>query len=128
MNLSPRQRRFAELTVQGFSQCEAYKLAYGDAGPNARFKAHKLATKGHIVAYVHELRLPQVQSTVLGLEEKRRMLRQIVEADVMSVFDDDGSLNMDALRRLPKHALEDFNVSERTSKDGTVVRKVTVRF
>ncbi len=71
-------------------------------------------------------------AAALTLEEKQRMLADIVQLNVMDYFNEDGSFDVPRARRcIPSWCLQEFTVNEvtRTDRSGneTTTRKIRLR-
>lgn len=75
--MNDRQRRFAELVVQGNSGRKAYEEVYDTSGASAEVNASKLLRNPKVEAYVKKLREEAKKLSIFTTASKLTMLYEI---------------------------------------------------
>ena len=92
--LNQRQKRFADLYLQGMSATESYKQAgYTSSGESARRLASKLLTNIDIKKYIQSMNKKADKSTIMSITERKEMLTRIANRT-------EGESPQDAIREM----------------------------
>ena len=76
--MNQRQKKFADLYMQGMSATESYiKAGYNSSGESARRLASLLLTKIDIKNYINTMNEKADKSTILSITERKELLTRI---------------------------------------------------
>jgi hypothetical protein len=127
-----QREQFAMRVAFGWTQARAYIEAFGKhTQDSATTLASRLAREPEVAARINEIRREHsarcIDAGYLSLDEKRRALAQIFRCDMGALLDDDGCIDISAVKQLPAWCLNELEVNERELPGGVVIRKFKIK-
>jgi|ERR1043166_8883926 hypothetical protein len=76
---NPKHEKFAQLVATGKSDVAAYQEVYGGSQINAKRNAHRVKENEGVSARITELQKKADKSTLLTMQQRRELLREIAD-------------------------------------------------